>query len=402
MKVLAVVPQPFFSPRGTPFSVYYRSLVTSELGHQIDILTYGQGQDVDIPNVRIVRIPAFNFLGRVRTGPSMFKLFLDIFMVLWTIGLLVRNRYEVVHAHEEAAFWCRWLKPIFRFRLIYDMHSSLPQQLDNFKFTRIRFFHWLFEQQENSVLRAADTVITICPALQELALAQTNGSDKVLLIENSIFDPIRFSGYSAGKARHSPQDQGAKILGLDAWLQQRPASQVIAYAGTLEAYQGIDKLLEAFALVVRRVPRAGLLIIGGLPKQVAEFSDLTNELGIADNVFFSGQLPQTEAQRLVSQSGASISPRFSGTNTPLKIYHLMSTGVPLVATRIDSHTQVLTDEIATLTGTTTEELADGIVRVLESPESARSKAARGQQWYEEHYSRDIYTSKMQRLFELVA
>jgi glycosyltransferase involved in cell wall biosynthesis len=105
---------------------------------------------------------------------------------------------------------------------------------------------------------------------------------------------------------------------------------------------------------------------------------------------------------LIARSGVSISPRFSGTNTPLKIYHLMSTGVPLVATRIDSHTQVLTDELATLTGTSIEELAEGIAEVLRSPESARRKAALGQQWYEEHYSRNVYLSKMQKLFELVA
>ena len=57
MKALVVAPQPFFSPRGTPFSVYYRTLVSSELGIKIDFLTYGEGQDVDIPNVNIIRIP---------------------------------------------------------------------------------------------------------------------------------------------------------------------------------------------------------------------------------------------------------------------------------------------------------------------------------------------------------
>ena len=31
-RVLVVAPQPFFSPRGTPFSVYYRTLVTAEQG----------------------------------------------------------------------------------------------------------------------------------------------------------------------------------------------------------------------------------------------------------------------------------------------------------------------------------------------------------------------------------
>lgn len=401
MKVLIVVPQPFFSPRGTPFSVYYRSLVTSELGHEADILTYGQGQDVEIPNTRIIRIPRFKFFGNVKTGPSMLKLFLDVFMVIWTIGLLLRHRYDVVHAHEEAVFWCRWLKPIFRYRLIYDMHSSLPQQLHNFEFTKSRLIYGLFEALENSAIRVSDTVITICPALQDHALALTDDPEKILLIENSIFDPVRFAGGEASTRSDSMPMTDADP-NLKAWLDRRPAERVVTYAGTLEAYQGIDKLLEAFALVVREIPDAGLLVIGGMPRQVQHYRELANNLGLGEEVFFAGQQPQAEAQRLTALGGACISPRFSGDNTPLKIYHLMSTGVPLVATRIPSHTQVLADDVATLTGTSTAELAEGIVEVVRSPETARRKAALGRRWYEERYSRDVYKSKMQKLFQLVA
>ena len=57
MRALVVAPQPFFTPRGTPFSVYYRTLITAEKGVKIDLLTYGIGQDVEIPGVRLIRIP---------------------------------------------------------------------------------------------------------------------------------------------------------------------------------------------------------------------------------------------------------------------------------------------------------------------------------------------------------
>ena len=58
--MLVVAPHPFFTPRGTPFSVYYRTLVLAEAGVVIDLLTYGPGQDVDIPGCRIIRIPRLN------------------------------------------------------------------------------------------------------------------------------------------------------------------------------------------------------------------------------------------------------------------------------------------------------------------------------------------------------
>jgi glycosyltransferase involved in cell wall biosynthesis len=402
MKVLVVAPQPFFSPRGTPFSVYYRTLVTSELGHQADVLTYGQGTDVDIPNARLIRIPTFSFLGSVRTGPSMLKLFLDVLMMFWTAGLLLRHRYDVVHAHEEAVFWCRWFKPLFRFKLVYDMHSSLPQQLHNFQYTRVRAIHWLFEKLETSAVRAADVVIAICPSLEAYARGLRSDHTRILLIENSIFDPIRFAG-SAVAAAGNPHGRSAEAdPQTEAWLARRPASQTVAYAGTLEAYQGIGTLLEAFALASRENAEAGLLVIGGLPAEVHTYREVAKRLGLHEQVYFTGQRPQAQAQHLVMRCGAAISPRFSGNNTPLKIYHLMASGVPLIATRIESHTQVLTDDIATLTGVSVQELAEGILTVLRSPDDARCKAKRARQRYDVSYSRDVYTGKMERLFELMS
>jgi len=48
------------------------------------------------------------------------------------------------------------LKPLFRFRLIYDMHSSLPQQLENFQFTRWKPLVALFKWLEDRSIRASD------------------------------------------------------------------------------------------------------------------------------------------------------------------------------------------------------------------------------------------------------
>ena len=64
------------------------TLVVAEQGVKIDLLTYGPGQDVDIPGVRVIRIPRLRALEPVPVGPSWQKLLLDLFLILWTIGLL--------------------------------------------------------------------------------------------------------------------------------------------------------------------------------------------------------------------------------------------------------------------------------------------------------------------------
>jgi glycosyltransferase involved in cell wall biosynthesis len=390
VRALVISPQPFFSPRGTPFSVYYRTLVTAELGVQVDLLTYGQGQDVELPGLRIYRIPRFARLGPVPIGPSLLKLWLDLFLVLWTVALLARRRYDFVHAHEESVFFALLLKPLFRFRLLYDMHSSLPQQLTNFSFTRSRLAIGLFEKLEDACLAHADAVITVCPALRDHALPRMPDPKRHFLIENSLFDPVRVRGGAAEAVAPNPAPE---------LPEGRP---IVAYAGTFESYQGIDLLLRAFAVVCERRPDACLLLIGGTPAQVAERRALASELGIGDAVRFTGTVPRDVAGACQARATVLVSPRLHGTNTPLKVYEQIASGVPLVATRIVSHTQVLSPDMVFLVEPEREALAAGILSALGDPVRAARVAERARQVYEQRYSRASYEESMRQVLAVLA
>lgn len=397
MKVLVVAPQPFFAPRGTPLSVYYRTMVMAEQGVSIDLLAYGEGEDVEIKGVRLLRTPRMRWLGPVPVGPSWKKLFLDVFMVAWTIALLIRNRYDAVHAHEESVFWCRMLKPIFRFRLIYDMHSSLPQQLTNFQFTKSRILKSIFRMLEDTCLRKADAVVTICPDLMDYALGTGVPTAKHLLIENSIFDDVRLVKRPPGSPSGSSAAAPAPVpAGLDL---NRP---IILYAGTFEHYQGIDILVKAYALVRASRPDIQLLLAGGTPRQVAAVQAIARDLGIADHVLVIGRVSKTLSMQYTAMASVLVSPRTQGTNTPLKIYEQLASGKPLVATRIWSHTQVLDDSVCFMVDPTPESIAEGLLRAASDPAAAQAVAARAQALYERAYSRPVYERKIKKLLEIVS
>lgn len=393
MRALVIAPQPFFSPRGTPFSVYYRTLVTAQLGVTIDLLTYGEGQDVQIPGVRIVRIPRFGFLGPVKVGPSFLKLFLDCFLVAWTIGLLLRQRYDFVHAHEEAVFWCRFLKPLFRFKLVYDMHSKLPQQLTNFGFTTSKTLIDIFHHLERTSLRNAEAVVTICPDLQQHVVATGIDPRRHVLIENSIFEDVRLDASSVSPIEAEAVDGIEALEGAVA-----SGSPIVMYAGTFEVYQGIDLLLCAFLHVLTDRPDARLLMVGGAPAQIEQKKGLARELGIDGACIFTGRVRKTRAAELARRARVFVSPRMEGTNTPLKIYEQLASGTPLVATRVLAHTQVLTDEVCILVDPEPEAMAAGILKALQDTAEG-AKAANARSLYEGAYSRPAYEAKVRRLLQ---
>ncbi len=389
MRALVVAPHPFFTPRGTPFSVYYRTLVTAEFGVEVDLLTYWEGDDPAIPGVRVIRIPWVPFTSKVPVGPSLKKLVLDLVMLVWTIALLIRNRYDFVHAHEESVFWCSWLKPLFGYKLVYDMHSSLPQQLSNFEFTNWRFPVRVFERLERAALRSATAVVTICPDLAKQVEGLLEDSSRHILIENSIFDDVVMA---------SPRPTSPAEAEL---METVPRPGLVVYSGTFEKYQGLDILIQAFAQVHERQPDASLLLVGGTPAQVAQYRAVADNLGLNGSVRFTGRVTPATARSLSRHATVLTSPRVKGTNTPLKIYEQLASGIPLVATRIHSHTQVLDEDVCFLVEPTPSSMAEGILRAITDSTRREAVIRKALALYDSRYSRDVYKDKMHRLLQLL-
>ena len=394
VRALVIAPQPFFSPRGTPLSVYYRTLVLSELGVHVDLVTYGEGRDVTMPHLEIIRIPRFRWLGNVKVGPSYLKLFLDFFLALRVFVLLLSRRYDFLHAHEEAIFICRFLKPVFGFKLVYDMHSNLAQQLTNTRFTRSRLLKSVFRRLQESCIRISDVVITICPDLANYVTTVKRESRNHILIENSIFDPVHLAEQASAKsASEKPLQPAAFNLPTD--------GRMVLYAGTLEPYQGIELLLTAFRETIRSCPDAFLLVVGGTDRQVQDYTNMTQTLGIAKQVMLLGNLPHAQVSRHLERAAVLVSPRIEGTNTPLKVYQQLASGIPLVATDIESHTQILDKTVAFLALPDPGCFAHAIVCALTRQEDAANRARRAQQLYMAKYSRPSYTQKVRQVLEMV-
>jgi glycosyltransferase involved in cell wall biosynthesis len=356
-----IAPEPFFEPRGTPFSEYHRIRALTELGHTVDLVTYPFGEDVSMPGLRVFRCLRPPFIRRIGIGPSFAKVPLDLALTLTAIRRAMSARYDVVHSHEEGAAIGVVLAALLAVPHLYDMHSSLPQQLTNFKFSRSRILRWCFERFERVAVRRSRVVIVICPELERLVKQLRPELDPVL-IENApgAGDVVPGGDRATIRARY----------GLDV------RTPVILYTGTFEAYQGLDLLFAAMKDVLNTRPDARLLLAGGRSPQVAQARRETEALGLGQAVIFAGERPADEIPALLDAADVLVSPRSRGTNTPLKIYQYLRSGRVIVATRLLTHTQVLDDSVSILTPATADGFAAGILRALDHPdETARLGAA---------------------------
>jgi hypothetical protein len=185
VKILMIAPEPFFTPRGTPLSIRGRIQAILALGHSVDLVTYHVGDDLQWPGLRIYRTPRIAWIRSVAIGPSFTKIFLDFLLFGLALSRVLRERYDVVHTHEEAGFIGTVLAPLIGAQHVYDMHSSLPQQFNNFQAFNYRPIVKLFEMLERIVIRRAHAVITICPELSD-HVATIDRNPPCFLIENTL------------------------------------------------------------------------------------------------------------------------------------------------------------------------------------------------------------------------
>jgi glycosyltransferase involved in cell wall biosynthesis len=379
VRILMIAPEPFFEPRGTPFSEFHRIRALTALGHEVDLVTYPFGEPVSMPSLRIFRSIKPPFLRGVKVGPSLAKIPLDAFLACTALRRALSSRYDAVHSHEEAGFIGVLLAAWLRVPHLYDMHSSLPQQLTNFAFSRSRFIARVFLALERFMIKRSRVVIVICPSLEE-TVRGVDPAAHVVLIENA--------PGSAEAPASAVQAAGVRrALGVD------DAAPIVLYTGTFEAYQGLDLLFEAMAIVARARPDARLVLAGGKPDQMAQARAQARMVGIEAVTVFAGERPAAEIPSYLLAADLLVSPRSRGTNTPLKIYQYLRSGKAIVATRLLTHTQVLSNQTAILTAATPEEFAAGILGGLNDPAQAAAIGRRAQELAESKYSYEAYLER---------
>jgi glycosyltransferase involved in cell wall biosynthesis len=383
-----LAPEPFFEPRGTPFSEYHRIKALGELGHHVDLVTYPIGRDVELPNLRIFRGLRPPFVHKVRIGPSITKVVLDSLMMLTIARRVLAERYDAIHSHEEMGLVGVWLAKLMGVPHLYDMHSSLPQQLSNFKYSQSGALHRIFTWAEDQMVHNSDVVITICQELQD-TVAEMGVAERSLLIENVM----------GGDVDELPSRTPREIRSEWGIAETAPLA---LYTGTFEAYQGVEMLIDAVAILSKRRPEARVLVVGGEPAQVEQAKARAVGSGAAAAMVFTGQQPAKDIPGFVQAADLLVSPRIRGTNTPLKIYSYLRSGKAIVATNLLTHTQVLNPEIARLVDPKPEPFAAAMLELIEQPAERQRLANQAAAVAQEKYSRESYLRRTELAYDRLA
>lgn len=381
-RILIIAPEPFYEDRGTPIAVRHVLEGLSASGRAVDLVTYPIGKAVELPGLRIIRGPnPFGFRW-VPIGLSLRKVVLDLALLPKIVRLIRTGEYAYVHALEEAAFAASAVAGPRGVPLVYDMQSSLPEQLTYLPFFRARLVQRLLRRTERWLLRRATTIVCSAGLSTYVRERVPDAEVREWLFPTSLDGGV-------------PLERGRALvdLGID------PGSKVVVYTGNFEQYQGLSRLLNAVPLVAARVPGVVFLLIGAeRPERHDLFGLYADQLREGRIVIVERQ-PRERIREFLALGDVLVSPRDSVSNVPIKVFEYMETGRPIVASDCDAHRSVLDQDRAILVGPAPTDWADAIVELLENPQRAASLAGNALNYARQRLSRKTFRKMVLALYD---
>ena len=320
-RVLMVAPTSFFADYGCHVRILEEARVLQRRGHEVTIVTYHTGRD--LPDVDIRRTLPIPWRRDYEVGSSRHKIAFDALLGLRTLQLLLRRRYDIIHAHlHEGALIAQVLGGLFGIPVVFDFQGSLTEEMIDHRF--LRRDSWLYpalRNLEERIDRRAATVFTSSANAERILLDQF-GCDPARIcplpdcVNTDVFVPAAL------------QDQG-KLEELRRSLALPAGAKIVVYLGLLAEYQGTDLLLQAMAQVRQQDEDAYLLLMG-FPA-LEHYRQQALALGIGDRVILTGRVPYELAPLYLALGDVAVAPKLSLTESAGKLLNYMAVSLPTVA-----------------------------------------------------------------------
>ncbi len=320
-RVLMLAPTSFFADYGCHVRILEEAVVLQRLGHQVTIATYHNGNDVAGLDIqRTLPIPwRRNYL----VGSSRHKVAFDALLGLKTLALLMRRRYDVIHAHlHEGALIGLVAGRLFRTPVVFDFQGSLTgEMLDHHFLRRESSAYRVFRGLETWIVRHAPIIFTSSANAQRLLREEfACRPERLHLLPDCV---------NADTFRPADSYTPTELAAHRAELGIPAERKLIVYLGLLAEYQGTGLLLEAIQRILQQRQDVHLLLMG-FPNEVY-YREVADKLGITPHVTITGRLPYQQAPRYLALGDVAAAPKLSLTEGAGKLLNYMAVGLPTVA-----------------------------------------------------------------------
>lgn len=384
MKILMVAPTPFFADRGCHVRILGEIQGLLGLGHEVVVCTYPLGRDM--PGLRVARTWPVPWYRKLSAGPSWHKYYIDLMLLALTRRWIRRWRPDVVHAHlHEGACIAAWALGRRRIPLIFDYQGSLTGEILAHRFTSSGSLqHRWMRRMERWIDRRADAVVTSTGAARGVLTAEFHVPDERIEVITDGVDPQQFQPGSDGLAIR-------QRYGIPA---ERP---LLVYTGLLNAYQGIDLLLQALQRLAQRGVDFHALVVGY--PDVERYRAQAASLGLAGRVSFPGRVPFEAMAEVLAAADIGVSAKLPGSEGNIKLYTYMAAGLPTVTFDTPMNREIVAETGVLVGRVDAEGFAEGLAGLLAAPSRWPEMGASARRRAVDEFSWRSVAERLVRVYE---
>ncbi|TSC64692.1 MAG: group 1 glycosyl transferase [Parcubacteria group bacterium Gr01-1014_106] len=385
-RVLVLAPTPFFADRGCHMHIAEQTYALQRRGLEPLIVTYHLGRDLPGLNIRrTVRVPWYRKLG---PGPSWHKFYVDPLLLRTALRAARQFRPHIIHAHlHEGCVLGSVLRQQLGIPLLFDVQGSLTGELlaHRFPLAQPEFLRNAWYALERWIDHLPDVLVAQSTEMRQELL------EKFRVPRERLF--MAYDGVNTNVFRPGERDPYlVSRLGIP------KDRKVIVYLGGLDAYKGVDALLDAFPEILRKVPEAFLLLMG-YPRE-DHYRTRAEELGVAHAVRVTGKIAYEDAPRYLTLGDIAVAPKRSQTEANGKIYTYMACGLPTVAFDTVVNRDILGDlGVYVRPMEDTRGMGEAITELLRDDEKRREIAERVRERAVREYSWDTVAGRLIDAYE---
>lgn len=183
------------------------------------------------------------------------------------------------------------------------------------------------------------------------------------------------------------------------WENQALREFDAVHLGRMHQHKGVLDLPHVWKQVVEKRPNARLLVIGEGPHRQA-CADLCAQLGIAQNVHFTGGIPEAEKNRLLASARIGLSLSYEE-GWGLSINEFLALGLPVVAYHLPIFDTVFPEQLTQVPLADKSACANALIELLNSEPRQREQGLRGRAFVQRYDYRNVAQEELaalQRLF----
>ena len=313
---------------GVSTSVLMLKQGLGKLGHEVYVVTVNDESFSYKEEDGILKIPSFpiGLMNFRQTGIYPIKAF----------NIIKKWKLDIIHSHTEFSIgtFARLISKQLNIPLVHTYHTMYEEYI--YYITKGYFNSASKKLVEYLTLflcdKTIDELIVPTEKTKELFKDKYKVKRDVYVIPSGI-DTTRFYKENIDKN---------EIINLKKDLGLKKTDFIVLYVGRIAKEKSIDFLINNFNSVLKRIPKAKMIIVGDGP-DIKDLIDLTRKKGLENNIIFTGKAPWTDVPKYYSLCDLFVTASKTETQG-LTVIEAMGASKPVVAIRDESFELMITDK----------------------------------------------------------